>query len=283
MPGSMMMYNNTGYNILGLLIERVTGQTYGAYVATNLFLKSGMTNSYLSDLETVIKFRAHGHNNIGKDGKLTRAEQPYFHWTFSAGALSSTTADLLKWIRALHQSEKLIKKETYQQLIAAGQLNDGTILRYAMGLQVLKYKGYNAIGHGGSGSGILCDSRYFPEQNLAIIVLQNTYRRASEFEISYSIAAKLLPLKNELKNRFEGDLSMYKGVYKGILEINVDVVDSELIVKGPWQTTSDTLSYIGNQKWVLGNDEYSFNVENGKVKEMHWDPSYAYIILNRSN
>lgn len=282
-PGTMMMYNNTGYKILGLLIEKVTGQTYEEYVANNLFLKSGMTNSYLADLETVRKFRAHGYNNISKDGKLKRAEQPYFHWTFSAGALSSTTEDLLKWIQALHQSEKLLKNETYQELITAGQLNDGTALRYAMGLQVFKYKGYNVVGHGGSGSGILCDSKYFPEQKMTIITLQNTYRRTSESEILYSIADKLLPLKNELKNKFEGDLSMYKGIYKGALEINVDVVDSKLIIKRPWQTTGDTLRYAGNHKWILGSDEYSFKVENEKVKEMHWDPIYAYIILNKSD
>ena len=280
-PGIMMMYNNTGYKILGLLIEKITGQTYEEYITGNFFEKLNMTNSYLADLETIKKFRAHGYNNIRKDGKLTRAEQPHFYWTFSAGGLSSTTEDLLKWIQALHQSEILMKKESYHQLIAAGQLIEGISLRYAMGLQVLNYKGYDVIGHGGSGSGILCDSRYFPDQNLTIVTLQNTYRRASESEISYSIADKLLPLKSRIKKKFEGDLSRYKGVYNGILQVTVDIVDSELVIKKPGQTTGDTLYYIGDQKWLLGTDEYSFKEENGKVKEMHWNLISAHFILEK--
>jgi CubicO group peptidase (beta-lactamase class C family) len=282
-PGTEMMYNNTGYIILGLLIEKVTGQTYEEYLTKNIFSKAGMTNTYLADLETIKKLRAHGYNNISKDGKLTRAEQPYFHWTFSAGALSSTVEDLLKWNQALHTNKNILKKNTYQEFITTGQLNDGTPLRYAEGLQVLKYKGYNVIGHGGSGSGFLCDSRCFPDQNLTIVTLQNTYRRASESEFTYLIADKLLPLKKEAKEKYEGNLSIYKGNYNGILEINVDVADSKLVIKRSWQNTGDTLTYVGNQKWSLDNDLYSFKIENGKVKEMHWDPISAYIILKKSN
>ncbi len=282
-PGAAMMYNNTGYIMLGLIIEKVAGQTYEEYLNKNIFSKAGMTNTYMSDLETIKKNRAHGYNNVSKDGKLTRAEQPYFYWTFSAGELSSTVEDLLRWNRVLHRSELLLKKETYKEFVAVGALNNGTQLRYAKGLQTLKYKGYNVIGHGGSGSGILCDSRYFPEQNLTIITLQNTYRQASESEITYSIADNLLPLKKEPAEKYKGDLSIYKGIYKGILDITVDVVESKLIIKRSWQTTGDTLTYIGNQKWSLGNDQYSFKIENAKVKEMHWDPISAYIILTKVN
>jgi CubicO group peptidase (beta-lactamase class C family) len=282
-PGTAMMYNNTGYIMLGLIIEKVTGQTYEEYLNKNIFLKAGMTNTYLSDWEIIKKNRAHGYNNVRKDGKLTRAEQPYFYWTFSAGALSSTVQDLFKWNQALHKNNQFFKKETYKKFIEVGVLNDSTPLRYAKGLQVLKHNGYAVIGHGGSGSGVLCDSRYFPDQNLTIITLQNTYRQAGESEITYAIADKLLPSKNDVSKKYEGDLSIYKGTYRGLLDITVDVVDSKLIVKRSWQTAGDTLTYIGDQKWSLGNDQYSFKTKNGKVKEMHWDPVSAYIILIKTD
>lgn len=281
-PGTAMMYNNTGYNLLGMIIEKVTSQKYGEYLRENIFLKAGMINSYLSDFETIKKNRAHGYNNISKDGTLTRAEQPQFYWTFAAGALSSTVEDLLKWNASLHRSEEILKKESLKEFIAVGSLNDGTPLRYAKGLQVLKYKGYNVIGHGGSGSGILCDSRYFPDENLTIVTLQNTYRRASESEITYSITDKLLPLKKESNPKYEGNLSMYKGKYKGILEITVDIINSRLVIKKNGQAAGDTLAYIGNHKWALGSDQYSFKIENGQVKEMHWDVISAYIILKKN-
>ncbi|RDC58742.1 serine hydrolase domain-containing protein [Adhaeribacter pallidiroseus] len=59
-PGTEMMYNNKGYFLLGLIIEKLTGQTYEEYLTKNLFLKAGMQNSYLSDQEKVIKLRTHG-------------------------------------------------------------------------------------------------------------------------------------------------------------------------------------------------------------------------------
>ena len=278
-PGTSMMYNNTGYKLLGLVIEKVTGQAYEEYLNKNIFLKTGMTNTYMSDHVTIKKNRAHGYNNLNKDGKLTRAEQPYFYWTFSAGALSSTMQDLLKWNHVLHETEVLFKKETYKKIVTPGLLKDSTELRYAMGLQVLTYNNYDVIGHGGSGSGILCDFRYFPKQNLTIITLQNTYRQASESEITYSIASKLLPLKKVSEEKYEGDLSIFKGIYKGLLDITVDVVDSGLTIKRSYQTKGDILTYIGNHKWSLGNDQYSFKIEKGVVKEMHWDAVSAYIIL----
>jgi CubicO group peptidase (beta-lactamase class C family) len=280
-PGTQMMYSNTGYKILGLLIEKVTKQSYEEYIVRNIFEKAGMTKSYLADLETIRKLRAHGYNNINKDGELTRAEQPYFYWTFSAGALSSTVEDLFKWNQALHTSEKVLKKETYRQLITPGIVGDNILLRYGMGIQVYKYQGHPIIGHGGSGSGILSDLHYFPDQKLTVIVLQNTYRRIPDSQISYAIADQLLPQLKKRTERPPNNLSIYKGTYKGLLEIKVDVFGSELIAKKSWQTKGDTLMYIGNEKWSLGTDHYSFTKENGKIKEMRLDLIYANIILKK--
>ena len=82
------------------------------------------------------------------------------------------------------------------------------------------------------------------------------------------------------KKKIPVDLSIYKGIYKGIVEISVDVVGSELLIKKPGQT-GNRLFYSGNQEWSLGNEKYSFKVENGKVKEMHWDLISAHLILRK--
>ena len=280
-PGSEMIYSNTGYFILGLVIEKVTGKRYEEYLAENIFSKAGMTSTYLSDQQTIVKFRAHGYNNFGK---LTRAEQPYFRWTYSAGALSSTVKDLLRWNMALHTTEKILRKSVYQKLISTGTLSNGSQLRYAMGLGTFKYRGNRVIGHGGDGSGISCDSRYFPEQNITIITLQNTYRAVSTSLLSEKIADILLPAVNPIKEKFQGELSSFKGTYKNNLaEVTVDVVNSELLIKKPGQRNYDTLTYAGNQSWSLGSDRFSFVLENGRPKELHWDLVFAYLRLKRSN
>ena len=88
-----------------------------------------------------------------------------------------------------------------------------------------------------------------------------------------------LQVKEVPKENFQGNLSMYKG----ITDIKVEVYNSKLVIKRSGQTTGDTLTYQGKGKWVLGNDEYSFRIEKGQVKEMHWDLISAYFILTKED
>jgi len=139
-PGEAMIYNNTAYFMLGLIIEKVTGQTYEEYLQENIFSKAGMDNSYYCDERKIMKKKAYGYDT-GKGGKLVKAAYLDHKWPYSAGSLCSTAEDLLKWNHILHESETILNKEMYELLITPSRLQDGTTIRYAKGLFVDKYKG----------------------------------------------------------------------------------------------------------------------------------------------
>ena len=162
-PGDAMIYNNTAYFMLELIIEKATGQSYEEYVSENIFLPANMSNSYYGDERKIVKNKAYGYDT-DEEGKLLKAEYLDHTWPYSAGSLCSTIEDLLKWNHTLHTTETILNRELYAELISPSELMDGTRLRYAKGLLVDKYNGTDVISHGGGINGFLSDSRYFPER-----------------------------------------------------------------------------------------------------------------------
>ncbi len=115
------------------------------------------------------KFRGYGYTLKGlqQNGYLN------YDIPYSAGALSSTTEELLKWMRALHTG-KVLSDSMYQSMINPNKLNDGTTVSYAKGLFNFSNYGHQEIGHDGGGFGFLSDTRYFPDDDLYVISLVNT-------------------------------------------------------------------------------------------------------------
>lgn len=107
-PGTFWGYSNTGYILLGYIIEQITGETYGDYIKKNIFQKAGMNNSGLFHQDAVTSKRAFGYTQTPA-GIVTQMVVP-FKLGFSDGGLFSTVEDLLNWNRALH-SYNIIGKE----------------------------------------------------------------------------------------------------------------------------------------------------------------------------
>lgn len=112
-PGTRYEYSNSGYVLLSIIIEKVSGKKYNDYLAENIFRPLGMNNTGYDDLKPLVKNRASGYSII--DGKLYNAE--YFDRSNLQGAdgLYSTTGDLYIWDRALY-TERLVKKETLNKI-----------------------------------------------------------------------------------------------------------------------------------------------------------------------
>ena len=150
-PGEAMIYNNSAYFLLGLIIEAVTGESYEDYVREHLFAAAEMPDSRYCSSNAIVERRAHGYDS-SPDG-LVRKGYVDHTWPYSAGSLCSTAWDLVAWNEALHgdgNGGALLSAESYRELITPGTLNDGTPLRYAKGLYVLESGGHELIGHGGT-------------------------------------------------------------------------------------------------------------------------------------
>ena len=212
-PGEAQIYNNSAYFLLGLIIEKVSGMTYEDYIEQRLFATLGMKDSrYCSNTEVVPR-RAHGYQYEGRN--VRRADYIDHTWPYSAGSLCSTAADLVTWLTALHGG-RVLSPRSYREMTAPARLNDGTELRYGMGLSVgTDIRGTRMIGHGGAIAGFGADARWYPDAQLAVVVLINSNGPVSPSALASELAGELIPPVRRAQRPFTGDAAPLLGSYAG--------------------------------------------------------------------
>lgn len=186
-PGTRTAYNNTEYVLLGLIIERVSGQDYLSFLKQHIFGPLGMTDTGVGWLPSVIPRRASGYTAVGSDSEEAEA----FSGTAlgGAGGMFSTGADLARWLIALHGG-RLLKPESYREMTTADA--DG----FGYGLNVSTQYGLQDIGHVGDVPGFHVSTEYFPARKSGIIVLTNvTSGRGTPG--TYAIANDLMSLVSD--------------------------------------------------------------------------------------
>jgi len=170
-PGRKWVYNNSGYVLLGAIIERVSGQTYEQFVDAHIFKPLGMTHSYYGSTERVISRRVPGYQT-GKDGFLNA---PYLSMTqpFAAGSLLSSVDDLALWSDAVF-SGKLVKKEWLDKAFTPYKLKNGESAGYGYGWFIADFSGHRSIEHGGGINGFTSYEMTFPEDRIFVAILTNS-------------------------------------------------------------------------------------------------------------
>lgn len=169
-PGERYAYCNTGYYLLGMIIEKASGTPYGMFVAERIFKPLGMTSSSLDDYADARPNRAKGY--ILADGKSAPAGHTHPSQPFSAGALVSTVVDLAKWDAAL-TARKLLKPASYDLMWTPARFNDGKASGYALGWQVEPFRTRPRQAHGGGITGFSTFFARYPEDKVTVIVLVN--------------------------------------------------------------------------------------------------------------
>lgn len=181
--GSRTEYNNMGYVLLGLAIEKVSGQTYAEFLQKHFFTPLEMQDSGLGSTTEVIPNKAYGYI----PGKPVKAADPFpYDVLYSAGGIYSTGADLAKWLIALHGG-RVLKPESYDEMTAADP--DG----FGYGLKVSIQYGQKDIGHDGQWPGFISDNEYFPATRTGVIVLTNQ-ANGSSTPGTHAIASNLMAL-----------------------------------------------------------------------------------------
>lgn len=150
--------------MLGYLVEKISGQTYEEFVQENIFKPLGMKDSGLISFVTVIPRRATGYWP-GSNG-IENAERPDPRYGFSAGALYSSTEDLLRWEEGLFGG-KLLNPASLRKMTTPFKGD------YGCGLYIHRLNGHMTIEHDGNNIGFNAEMAYYPEEKLAVIVLAN--------------------------------------------------------------------------------------------------------------
>ena len=169
-PGDKFEYNNSGYVILGYIIELVSGKTYEDFIRENIFEKARMSHSRYATETAVVDKRAYGYQKKA-EGYLNKSRIS-FNIPFSSGSLMSTTEDMLKWQNALNQN-LLLGANIIKKAFTNYKLNNGEAFTYGYGWHLREINGTPVREHGGSIFGFKTMGVYIPSEDIYVIGLSN--------------------------------------------------------------------------------------------------------------
>lgn len=190
-PGSQFAYSNSGYFLLGVVIEQVTGQPYEAVLRERLLAPLGLSDTGYDTYSEVVEKLATGYTRAGtgyEHASYVDTSVPY-----AAGMMYSTVEDLFKWTRALHRGEPFGNAQTLAQMTTP-HLND-----YAYGLSVfvnpVGEASVRTIAHGGGVPGFSSMAQYLPDEERTVVVLDNTEGNAAAIAHSLTLLLYGQPVK----------------------------------------------------------------------------------------
>ncbi len=178
-PGAFYRYSNTGYGLLGLVIEKVTGQAYKDVLDEYIFRPLNLRNTAVDNEFDVVPNRASGYAHNEERPGFIHAAFNSMTFPAAAGAMRSTAEDLCTWHSAL-LNHRLLKPETFENIMRApAPLMNGEVYEYGFGLGLVErdgpFKGQKTLAHGGGIYGFKSHLRTFPEERVTVACIFNTY------------------------------------------------------------------------------------------------------------
>ena len=168
-PGDEWSYTTTGYNLLAILVQRVSGKSLAQFTQDNIFVPLGMqTTRWRDDFQRIVPNRAIAYEQ--SDG-VQRQLMP-FENAYGNGGLLTTVDDLLRW-NARFGGSRIGDSTFIESELEPGKLNDGRSLFYSAGLFITTHDGAREINHDGSTAGYSTWLGYYPSQQLSVAVLCN--------------------------------------------------------------------------------------------------------------
>jgi len=191
-PGEKWGYSNSGYVLLGVLIRRVTGRFYGDLLQQRIFKPLGMSATRVISEADIIPHRSNGYRLV--DGTLKHQDwvSPSLN-ALADGAVYTSVLDMEKWDAAL-STEKLLRKETLEQMWTPTRLNDRSTVAYGLGWGVVRVNGHRLLRHRGAWQGFSSILHRYHDDRLTVVIFTNLEEKHSKPEpIAKAIAAMYLP------------------------------------------------------------------------------------------
>lgn len=163
-PGERYVYSNSNYLVLGLLIEKITGDRYGDFLRANVLDPLGLKESGLDANMTILPRRATGY--VHRNGQIFNAPYGDMSVPHAAGAMYSTTHDLRRWAEAVYGG-KLLSPASRVKFLTVEKGG------YALGVQVHTVQGHKVIEHGGTIAGFSSSLVHYPDDGVTVVVLSN--------------------------------------------------------------------------------------------------------------
>jgi CubicO group peptidase (beta-lactamase class C family) len=255
-PGTQWNYSNSGYYLLGVLIERLSGKNYSELLVENIFKPLGMMDTGVDDNRTIVENKASGYYLNGNN--LIHCDYTNMNLIYSSGSIYSTVEDLILWDKALN-SGKLLSNESIEKMNTPYK-ND-----YGYGVGIHMNNGKRVVHHGGGHEGFLTEIHRYIDDDFAVVVLSN-YGFTAVNKLCKVIASISFGEDYEKSNKpeqFPIDKDVLEG-YIGIYE--TEDIKLEVKMKGDeviftiddeyWLPMYPTAENIFHHRWI--DEEYSF-------------------------
>jgi CubicO group peptidase (beta-lactamase class C family) len=192
-PGAKFKYSNSGYSLLALVVESVSGQSFAEFLKKNIFDPLGMnhTLAYQQGISTV-DHRAYGYSRT--DTGFVCTDQSVTSAVLGDGGIYSSVDDLFRWDQALY-TQLLIRPSIFKEALSPARLNDGSRTTYGFGWFVEPHKNTTRFLHEGSTRGFRNAILRMPDQQLTVIILTNR-NEGEPIEIARKIADLMLLKQN---------------------------------------------------------------------------------------
>src|SRR5581483_966603 len=189
-PGSQYQYSNTNFNILGLIVEQVSGQPFWTFLSRRVLTPLGMTHTIDLDADHD-KLEPTGYFRHAL-GPLRPATMEARGWYFADGEMAMPVGDLLTWdISVINRS--LLKPASYTAMETEQRLTNGESAHYGLGVSVSIREGHRLVSHGGEVGGFVAQNLVFPDDKAAIAVLTNQEASSAAGAIARRLSALILP------------------------------------------------------------------------------------------
>ncbi len=188
-PGTQYQYSNTNFNIVGLIVEKVSGEPFWSFLSKRVLVPLGMTKTI--DLDTQ-------HDQLEPTGYFRNALGPLRPalleapgWYFADGEMAMPVGDLLTWDISL-MNRTVLQPASYTSMETEMQLKNGQGARYGLGVSLSMRDGHRVVSHGGEVGGFVASNTVFPDDKIAVAVLTNQEASPAAGAIGRAITTLLL-------------------------------------------------------------------------------------------
>ncbi|MFN3939855.1 MAG: serine hydrolase, partial [Chitinophagales bacterium] len=263
-PGSDWSYSNSGYNVAGVIIEKVSGMKYEDYLQKKIFDPLHMTSTTTGSKNKIIPRMVNGYS----PGAASYSPAREFSWTwpFAAGMIVSNVDDLLKWDEALY-TNKILNEEYRKIAFQNYVLSTGDSANYGYGWAIGNFEDKKIIRHGGAIDGFLSDAMRIPSAHLYIAILTNNTKQ-SPVDITNEIANTLLNLginasetalnKKEMED-FAGTYALRRLGGRLVSNYSAEpmyryiTIEEDGLYSQRTGGSKNKLTYVGNDAFTFGN------------------------------
>ena len=248
-PGDYLRYTNTGYALLGQLIEKLSGKAYAAYVEEEVLRPSGARSAHFCNPRALVKHLARGYTATSSGIRPADFISPHAPW--AAGGFCGTVHDLAAWNAELHERRggRILSQEMYREMVRPATIRGGRLARYGLGVALSTVAGRRAVQHGGDIDGFTTFTAYLPDDSLNVTVLINTQGPTRPDAVAGLLVEAALGTTRPATQTPPRNLATFAGKYGGDVEITVDVADGAPALRmkrGPMPPI--LLRYVGRSR-----------------------------------